>query len=61
VIRTPETEKILKGKKLSPDLIQQAHASISNEISPITDLRSTEHYRRIVTANVLAKFLRAWI
>jgi xanthine dehydrogenase small subunit len=58
VIRAPITEKILSGEQLSPALIKEASESLANEISPITDLRSTEHYRRTVTGNVLAKFLR---
>jgi xanthine dehydrogenase small subunit len=58
VIRAPMTEQILSGKQLSPALIKEASESVANEISPITDLRSTEHYRRTVTGNVLAKFLR---
>jgi CO/xanthine dehydrogenase FAD-binding subunit len=58
VIRTPQTESLLTTATLTPDLIAQAQHTISEEVSPITDLRSTEHYRRTVTGNVLAKFLR---
>lgn len=58
VIRASKTEHLLTGAKLTNDLIDQARRTISEEIAPITDLRSTEHYRRTVTGNVLAKFLR---
>jgi xanthine dehydrogenase small subunit len=58
VIRAPQTEAMLAGQTLSPDLIKQARAAVMREVSPITDLRSTEHYRRTVTGNVLAKCLR---
>ena len=58
VIRVSKTEHLLSGAKLTNDLIDQARRTISEEIAPITDLRSTEHYRRTVTGNVLAKFLR---
>jgi CO/xanthine dehydrogenase FAD-binding subunit len=58
VIRAPQTERLLTGTTLTPELIAQAQHTISEEVSPITDLRSTEHYRRTVTGNVLAKFLR---
>lgn len=58
VIRARQTESLLSGATLAPALIEQARALIAQEISPITDLRSTEHYRRTVTGNVLAKFLR---
>ncbi|HXG91007.1 MAG TPA: xanthine dehydrogenase family protein subunit M [Blastocatellia bacterium] len=58
VIRARRTESVLAGKMLTRDLIEQARHSILLEVSPITDLRSTEHYRRTVTGNVLVKFLR---
>ena len=58
VIRAPQTERLLTGAKLTPALIEDARRLIALEIAPITDLRSTEHYRRTVTGNVLGKFLR---
>jgi xanthine dehydrogenase small subunit len=58
VIRAPQTEALLTGQTISPDLIKRAQAAIAGEVSPITDLRSTEHYRRTVTGTVLAKCLR---
>jgi len=58
VIRAPQTEALLAGQAITPDLIKQAQDRLAREVSPITDLRSTEHYRRTVTGNVLAKFLR---
>ena len=58
VIRAPRTERLLTGAKLTTELMSQARETIAREIAPITDLRSTEHYRRTVTGNVLLKFLR---
>lgn len=58
VVRAPQTEHLLTGQTLKPALIKQAREMIAQEIKPITDLRSTEHYRRTVTGNVLTKFLR---
>ncbi len=58
VVRAPQTESRLTNAKLNTTIIEQARQTISREIAPITDLRSTEHYRRAVTGNVLAKFLR---
>ncbi|HWP41616.1 MAG TPA: xanthine dehydrogenase family protein subunit M [Blastocatellia bacterium] len=58
VIRAPRTEQLLLGRALSAELIEEARRMISSEVAPITDLRSTEHYRRTVTGNVLVKFLR---
>ncbi len=61
VVRAPETEELLMSAPLTPQLIEQAREMIAREVAPITDLRSTEHYRRTVTGNVLAKFLRQLI
>jgi len=58
VIRVPQTERLLTGAALTQALIKDACRLIAQEISPISDLRSTEHYRRTVTGNVLGKFLR---
>ena len=58
VIRAPKTERLLTGAALTPGLIENARRLIAQEIAPISDLRSTEHYRRTVTGNVLVKFLR---
>lgn len=61
VIRARITEGLLLNSSLSNELIEEARRTISMEIMPITDVRSTEHYRRTVTANLLAKFLRQLI
>lgn len=58
IIRASQTEALLAGQPITSELIKQAQDCIAREVSPITDLRSTEHYRRTVTGNVLAKFLR---
>jgi xanthine dehydrogenase small subunit len=58
VIRAHQTEELLAGATLTPDIIEQAKQTIAREVAPITDLRSNEHYRRTVTGNVLTKFLR---
>jgi xanthine dehydrogenase small subunit len=58
VVRGTRTECLLKRSTLTPELVEEARKLIAEEIAPITDLRSTEHYRRTVTGNVLARFLR---
>ena len=58
VVRVTQTERLLNGSTVSGELIEEARQMIAREISPITDLRSTEHYRRTVTGNVLARLLK---
>ena len=58
VIRARDTEALLAGRPISRGLIEKARLEIAREIKPINDLRSTEHYRRVVTANLLARLLQ---
>src|SRR5262245_19206956 len=57
VIRAHQTESLLTNVPLDEGIIEQARKAISQEIAPITDVRSTEHYRRTVTGNALARVL----
>jgi CO/xanthine dehydrogenase FAD-binding subunit len=61
VIRARVTENLLINSPVNIELIEEARRAISKEIMPITDIRSTEHYRRTVTGNLLSKFLRQLI
>ena len=58
VIRARTAESFLIGRRLTPDLPAQALVPLSQDLSPITDLRSTAEYRRRVAGNLLAKILR---
>jgi CO/xanthine dehydrogenase FAD-binding subunit len=59
--RTIDAEGILKGKRLTGDLVEKASQRASEEIQPITDIRSTTEYRRDV-AKVIVRdaIMRAW-
>jgi CO/xanthine dehydrogenase FAD-binding subunit len=56
-LRCIKSESIIRGERISSELIERAIDAISNEVQPITDIRSTATYRRTVTANLLAHFL----
>jgi len=59
--RTIEAEDILKGKRLTLDLIEKTSQRASEEIQPITDIRSTVEYRREVTKVIVRDALKlAW-
>jgi CO/xanthine dehydrogenase FAD-binding subunit len=57
VIRAIKTESLLKEQKLDAQVIRTARESLSQEIVPIDDIRSTAHYRLRVAANLLEDFL----
>jgi CO/xanthine dehydrogenase FAD-binding subunit len=58
-LRCLETEKELEDHVLSAAVIAHAKQTISREIRPISDIRSTERYRAQVTANLLGEFLES--
>ena len=48
-LRAKGAEKILMGRKLKEDLVEKASLQVSEEIRPISDLRSTAWYRKEVS------------
>jgi CO/xanthine dehydrogenase FAD-binding subunit len=57
VVRAIETEKLLRGERLSGAVLRAGQEVLAHEIGPINDLRSTAHYRRRVAQNLLAEFI----
>jgi CO/xanthine dehydrogenase FAD-binding subunit len=57
VVRAYKTEQLIAGQSITEEIISQARLSISNEVAPIDDLRSTANYRRAVAGNMLARLL----
>lgn len=45
-IRAYKAEEVLKGKKVSSTLVEDAARTVADEVSPIDDVRSTSWYRR---------------
>ncbi len=56
-LRATETESVLRGEDLTPNLIERAEEALQDEIQPIDDIRSNKQYRRSVTGNLLKDFL----
>jgi CO/xanthine dehydrogenase FAD-binding subunit len=60
-IRVKKAEELLSGTQMSATLLDEAAASVSAEIRPISDVRSTETYRRQVAAVIFKDtFDMAW-
>jgi carbon-monoxide dehydrogenase medium subunit len=53
-MRASGTEKLLRGKKLTPDLFEKAGIQAAKESKPISDMRASAEYRRKMVA-VLTK------
>lgn len=56
-MRLRESEDAIVGQTLGSETAQRAKAAAQNEIAPIDDLRSTSEYRRLVTGNLVARFV----
>lgn len=60
-LRMLETERVLIGKEWNDDLIDRAGDHASQEIEPITDIRSTAGYRRELTKVLVRDAMKiAW-
>lgn len=57
VVRATETEKLLRGERLTPAVLRAGQEVLAHEIGPIDDMRSTARYRRRVAQNLLAEFI----
>jgi CO/xanthine dehydrogenase FAD-binding subunit len=57
VVRCVQTEDALRGRTPDAETIKSACATLSQEISPIDDIRSTADYRLQVSINLLTDFL----
>lgn len=56
-VRLKKTEKLLAGSKISEVLIENALSSLQSEINPLSDLRGSHAFRRLLAENLLKDFL----
>jgi CO/xanthine dehydrogenase FAD-binding subunit len=56
-LRLSQTEHVVKGERLDPQLVLRARQRAIEEIRPIDDIRSTAAYRAAVSGNLVAEFL----
>lgn len=57
--RLGAVERLLEGQKLCSSIIDEAVRTISRDVTPIDDIRSTAIYRTRVAENCLREFLEA--
>lgn len=60
-LRCIETEKVLEHENFNRALVDRAKQMIRQEIRPITDIRSTDQYRRSITVSLLSEFLESLV
>ncbi len=57
VRRLRSAEAFVQGRRLTPAVVREAVALVSNDVAPIDDVRSTAEYRLAVSRNLLFRFL----
>ncbi|MBS1962397.1 MAG: FAD binding domain-containing protein [Bdellovibrionales bacterium] len=57
-IRGFAAEKALAGKTPTPETLESALGALHGAITPMTDLRGTSAFRRVLVENLFAKFFR---
>ena len=56
-LRLSGTERVIRGGRIKPELLELASKTAATEIRPIGDIRSTARYRAAVAGNLVAEFL----
>jgi aerobic carbon-monoxide dehydrogenase medium subunit len=54
-VRARKAEALLTGKKLTPELAQEAGSAASQECSPTSDLRGSEDYKRAIVRTLVKR------
>lgn len=57
-MRLSRGEELLKGKKITEDLIEQVGAFASEDCEPNSDLRGSEAYKRSITNTITQRMIR---
>ena len=53
--RARQAETLIAGKKLAPELVDEAARMASQECSPTSDLRGSEHYKRAIIRTLVKR------
>ena len=55
-VRMPDIEKALVGARLTADVIEQVAQLISRSLNPLSDVRGTAAYRKVLAANLFRRY-----
>jgi len=58
-VRARQAEAVILGQPLAALPVEAAREALMADICPIDDIRSTAHYRRVVTGNVFVQMLES--
>jgi carbon-monoxide dehydrogenase medium subunit len=57
-LRLRSVEKLIAGEQIGPELLDRVSQMVEQEVSPITDVRSTEAYRRIMSGVLIKRAIQ---
>ncbi|MBW1869375.1 MAG: hypothetical protein JRI73_08790 [Deltaproteobacteria bacterium] len=58
-LRLSEVEELVEGQEIAPDLLDRVGEMVEHAVSPITDVRSTEEYRRAMSGVLVKRAIKA--
>ena len=58
-LRLSDVEELVEGQEIAPDLLDRVGEMVENAVSPITDVRSTEEYRRAMSGVLVKRAIKA--
>ena len=60
-MRARKAEALISGKKITPELAEEAGSIASQECSPASDLRGSEQYKRAIVKTLVKRAaVKAW-
>jgi xanthine dehydrogenase iron-sulfur cluster and FAD-binding subunit A len=54
-VRLRNVEKLIEGEEIGPELLDRVSQMVEQAVSPITDVRSTQEYRRIMSGVLIKR------
>ena len=57
-VRLRRTEALIEGRRPDVAMVEEVRACVVDEVTPIDDVRSTADYRKAVSGNIVARWIR---